>query len=55
MYMATWWIGLPKNIRPPGCTAPRDTRVVPLYCMPELCGSETPAAAQAALVSPEQS
>src|SRR4051794_13877192 len=53
--MPTWWIGLPKNTRSPGCRSDCATRWVTAYCCWLECGSETPPRAQAHMVSPEQS
>src|SRR5829696_369444 len=53
--MPTWWMGLPKNTRSPGWSSERATRVPELICIPDECGRETPACAQAHMVRPEQS
>src|SRR5882757_5639214 len=51
----TWWIGDPKNTRSPGCSSLCETWGSELYCASALCDSDTPAAAHAYIVSPEQS
>src|SRR5215471_15580828 len=54
--MPTWSAGLDVNTRSPGCSALIGiSGWNMLYCAPEKCGSDTPACAQAIIVSPEQS
>src|SRR4051794_18522174 len=53
--MPTWWIGEPKNTRSPGSRASIGTWGSDSYCASALWGSDTPAAAHAYIVSPEQS
>ena len=51
----TWWIGDPKNTRSPGSSWLMSTWGSESYWAAALCERETPAAAQAYIVRPEQS